>query len=169
MADLEPVHLHHIPGLIKQILGYVYNTDELIGSGSFSVVYKGRLPIDAGCDSRTNSPVAIKVIDRRSITNEIDDMLLHNEVECHKIISHEAIIKTLDLCKTVNNIYIVCEFCESGDLFTYVKNKGIWQQLKQAKLLRTKPCISSARLSGQSITSTARVSSTVISSQRTFC
>jgi serine/threonine protein kinase len=51
-------------------------------------------------------------------------MLLYNEVECHKIISHENIIKTLDLCKTVNNIYIVCEFCESGDLYTYIKNKG---------------------------------------------
>lgn len=68
--------------------------------------------------------MAIKVIDRRSITNEIDDMLLYNEVECHKIISHECIVKTLDLCKTVNNIYIVCEFCEAGDLFTYIKNKG---------------------------------------------
>jgi hypothetical protein len=41
MEDLEPVHLHHIPGLIKQVMSYVYNTDELIGSGSFSVVYKG--------------------------------------------------------------------------------------------------------------------------------
>lgn len=41
MEDQEPVHLHHIPGLLKQIMGYVYNTDELIGSGSFSVVYKG--------------------------------------------------------------------------------------------------------------------------------
>lgn len=51
-------------------------------------------------------------------------MLLHNEVACHKMIVHENIIRTLDLCKTTNNIYIICEYCEGGDLYTYVKKKG---------------------------------------------
>lgn len=66
-------------------------------------------------------------------------MLLHNEVECHKIISHDCIIKTLDLCKTINNIYLVCEFCESGDLFTYVKNRGT-AEFTQEEYPKTKHC-----------------------------
>jgi serine/threonine protein kinase len=36
---------------------------------------------------------------------------------------HNNIVKLLDVYQTNNNMYIVTEFCEDGDLRTYIKKK----------------------------------------------
>ena len=40
-----------------------------------------------------------------------------------KKLEHENIVKLLDVYQTSNNMYIVTEFCEEGDLRGYLKKK----------------------------------------------
>ena len=40
-----------------------------------------------------------------------------------KKMEHENIVKLLDVYQTSNNMYIVTEFCEEGDLRNYLKKK----------------------------------------------
>lgn len=40
------------------------------------------------------------------------------------MLKHENIIETVDICQTANNVYIVTEYCNQGDLASHLKNKG---------------------------------------------
>lgn len=40
-----------------------------------------------------------------------------------KKVDHENVVKLLDVYQTNNNMYIVTEFCEDGDLRSYIKKK----------------------------------------------
>lgn len=62
----------------KEIGQYIYNLNDVLGKGEFSTVYKGY-------DSTTREAVAIKIIDRKSITNnQIYRGLLINEINILK-------------------------------------------------------------------------------------
>jgi serine/threonine protein kinase len=40
-----------------------------------------------------------------------------------KKLEHENIVKLLDVYQTSNNMYLVTEFCEEGDLRSYLKKR----------------------------------------------
>lgn len=40
-----------------------------------------------------------------------------------KKIEHKNIVKLLDVYQTTNNMYIITEFCEEGDLMSFVKRR----------------------------------------------
>jgi serine/threonine protein kinase len=40
-----------------------------------------------------------------------------------KKMEHQNIVRLLDVYQTSNNMYIVTEFCEEGDLRNYLKKK----------------------------------------------
>lgn len=39
-------------------------------------------------------------------------------------LKHENIIEAVDICQTANNVYIVTEYCNKGDLASHLKNRG---------------------------------------------
>ena len=84
-----------------------------IGIGSFAKVYKG-------LDEKTNEIVAVKMISKLQFPLEKND-LIEKEISILKSLSHPNIIKITDIKKTQNNIYLIFEFCQMGDLESYIK------------------------------------------------
>jgi serine/threonine protein kinase len=100
---------------------YFYYKDP-IGYGSFSMIYKG---YKHNCEN----PFAIK-----QITKIIDMRHFNNEVELMKKLDHPNILKLYDVVVKNKKIYLILEYCNSGDLSSYIKsasNKFNYKYLKQ--------------------------------------
>lgn len=95
---------------------YEIYKDKCIGKGSFSKVYEGK-------DIIKKHKVAIKEI----IVNKLSDRIktqLYEEVEIMKKIMenpHPNIIKCYDVLMENENLYIIMEFCDCGDLGSLLK------------------------------------------------
>lgn len=61
-------------------------------------------------------------------------MVLTNEIQNLKRLKSENILKLYDVFQTYNNTYIITEFCDQGDLGTYIKKNG---KLKEEYAIRT--------------------------------
>ncbi len=60
------------------------------------------------------------MISRDKITSNSTD-LEKREIPILKMLTHENIVKLLDIQKTSNNYYLIMEFCKYGDLDKYIK------------------------------------------------
>lgn len=118
------------PGMVprKVIENYSYCLNDELGSGYSSKVYKGR-------DERTGEAVAIKVIDMKMVTNEVQSFLLKNEISVLKKIDNLNILKMYDVFQTSNNTYIVTELCNQGDLKDLLSKYGHLSEKQAVKIL----------------------------------
>lgn len=66
--------------------------------------------------------MAIKAISRKSLKGKFYE-LLENEIKVLRACNNVNIIKLFDIKKTTNNIYLVLEYCNEGDLQQYLKQK----------------------------------------------
>lgn len=80
----------------------------MIGKGQFGQVYKG-------INKNTDEDVAIKAVNRASLQGKFYE-LLENEIRVLKQCDNINIIKLYDIKKTQNNIYLMLEYCNEGDL-----------------------------------------------------
>ena len=96
----------------KQVGDYLIQ--ELLGSGTFAKCYKAmHIP--------TKERVAIKVIDKELLyADEINKKRLLSEIAVLKKIRHKNIIKLYEIMETPSLIYLVMEYCNSGELFDYI-------------------------------------------------
>ena len=101
----------------------------VIGKGSYATVYLGRRMTD-------NLPTAIKVIDKKIFANTYNIRSIQSEIEIMKRVEHDNIVKLLDVYQTNNNMYIVTEFCQEGDLRGYIKKKKRLGEMGALKFLR---------------------------------
>lgn len=79
-------------------------------------MYKGK-------NIKTGETVAIKVIDKHSV-NVKDQFIaesLKKEIEILKTLKSPHIVQMYDVYGTPNNIYMMIEFCEGGDLRSFLK------------------------------------------------
>tara|TARA_B100001093_G_C26769695_1_gene989534 strand:- start:469 stop:1599 length:1131 start_codon:yes stop_codon:yes gene_type:complete len=93
--------------LSKEIFYY----NEPIGFGSFSIIYRGK---------RFNSSRNLAV---KRITKIIDKKYFKREIMLMKSFSHPNILKLYDFVKNDKGLFLILEYCESGDLSQYIKNK----------------------------------------------
>lgn len=92
-------------------LGDYYYYREPIGHGSFSIIYKGFI-------YKTQTPIAVK-----KITKAIDKKYFLNEIETMKRLDHPNILKLYDVVYTREDTYLILEYCNGGDLQTYIKKR----------------------------------------------
>jgi serine/threonine protein kinase len=88
----------------------------VIGQGAYATVYLGR-------SLNSSEPVAIKVIDKKIFANAYNLKNIHLEIDIMKKVQHENIVRLLDVYQTTNNMYIVTEYCEDGDLANCLKKR----------------------------------------------
>lgn len=100
----------------KQIGDFGYNHQALLGSGSFGKVYYGQV-------LKTKSPVAIKVLSNSQISDPYLQAALQKEVAIMKKLSGDNVVRLIDYLKSVNNTYLIQEFCDGGDLRGYLNKK----------------------------------------------
>ena len=99
----------------KQIGDYLIQ--ELIGTGGFAKVYVGmHIP--------SKERVAIKIIDKEELfAEEINKKRLLLEISILKKVRHKNIIKLYEIMETPQTIYLVMEYCNTGELFDYIVSK----------------------------------------------
>ena len=100
--------------MVKLVDNYVL--ERVIGKGQYGEVYKGYRK-DTGED------VAVKAVNRKSLKGKFYE-LLENEIKVLRSCNNPNIIKLYDIKKTSNNIYLMLEYCNEGDLMQYLKKKG---------------------------------------------
>ena len=88
-----------------------------VGSGQFGDVYKAQM-------MDTNKFFAIKTISLEKYINipRLNEMT-RNELDILSKIRNPNIIKFIEMLKTVNNVYIVYELCNGGNLEEYIMKK----------------------------------------------
>ena len=65
---------------------------------------------------------AIKVIELRHFSSSCLQ-LFEREIEIHRNLKHDNIVRCYDVIRTKSHIYIVLEYCPHGDLHTYIQQK----------------------------------------------
>jgi serine/threonine-protein kinase ULK/ATG1 len=104
---------------MPEIIGdYQYSKRDLIGHGAFAIVFLGR--------SRSNpeQQVAIKQITKKQLAKSQN--LLEKEIKILKELTklkHENLVALFDCKESQNNVYLVMEFCNGGDLADYLQSR----------------------------------------------
>ncbi len=117
---------------IKKIKEYLLLTE--IGRGSFGIVYEA-------LSETTNKLYAIKALSSENFKNPRVLDQLKNELKILFSLNHQNIIKIIGVEKTINNIYLILEYCNGGTLLDYVTwykkthNKNIPEEIIQ-KILK---------------------------------
>eukprot|EP00096_Caligus_rogercresseyi_P010412 TRINITY_DN3785_c0_g1_i2.p1 TRINITY_DN3785_c0_g1~~TRINITY_DN3785_c0_g1_i2.p1 ORF type:complete len:865 (-),score=294.58 TRINITY_DN3785_c0_g1_i2:883-3477(-) len=96
----------------------VSNSQDVIGHGAFSVVYKAKLK------QNPKQTVAIKAITKKNLAKSQN--LLGKEIMILKELTelnHENVVALMDYKETTNHIYLVMEYCNGGDLADYLHEK----------------------------------------------
>ncbi|XP_040566573.1 serine/threonine-protein kinase unc-51 isoform X2 [Lepeophtheirus salmonis] len=97
----------------------VSSSQEVIGHGAFSIVYKAKLK------KNPSQTVAIKAITKKNLAKSRN--LLGTEIVILKKLTelnHENVVALIDYKETPNHIYLVMEYCNGGDLADYLLEKG---------------------------------------------
>ena len=87
-----------------------YEILSILGDGMFGNVKLAQ-------DKKTKEKVAIKVLEKKKIKDDEDKYHVKIEIEILKKISHLNVIKTKKILEDSENIYIIMEYCEKGELF----------------------------------------------------
>ena len=84
-----------------------------IGEGAFGVVKLAQ-------DKETKEKVAIKILEKKKILNKEDQIRVKREIEILKRSNHLNVIKAKKIFNDSENIYILMEYCEKGELFEHI-------------------------------------------------
>jgi serine/threonine protein kinase len=64
------------------------------------------------------------VLELGKIQSEVEKYLLNNEINALRALAHPHVLRTVEILMTKNNVYIMTEFCDGGDLQQHVKKQG---------------------------------------------
>ena len=105
----------------KNVGNYILCCDDKLGAGAFGEVYKGYEKADPS-NLFAIKQVSINVSDKELLFLK---KLLENEVTVMQSLNHPNIIKLVDVSITSNNIYIITELCNQGDLEAHKQDLSI--------------------------------------------
>lgn len=94
-----------------------YQILEMLGSGSFGEVFKAYNSIQQVIS-------AVKIIDLKLCSEKYKKKFLPRELAAMIETNHENIVKTYDIFRSNNQIYIFMEFASNGDMSKYLKKNG---------------------------------------------
>ncbi|XP_075903191.1 serine/threonine-protein kinase ULK1a [Nelusetta ayraudi] len=128
---------------MKSVGRFEFSRQDLIGHGSFAVVFKGRHK------EKHDLEVAVKCISKKNLAKS--QSLLTKEIKILKELKHENIVGLLDCQEAGGSLYLVMEYCNGGDLAEYLQSNVtlsestirmfLRQIAKAMKVLQTKGII----------------------------
>lgn len=118
---------------LKIVTAYInlddmYEMKQELGSGKFGLI---KLAIN----KQTKQKVAIKIMTKKTMSPE-DLEFVKTEIDVLRVCNHPNIIKLYDVFENADYYYIVMEYCEGGDFFTYLeKRKFRLSESRAAKIM----------------------------------
>ena len=100
-----------------------------IGKGTFSQVTRAIHLI-------TNQLVAVKILDKSKIEDDVDLERILREIEILEKISHPNIVQIYEVYSTIHNYYIIMEIIEGCDLFDYIISKNFLDEYESCYFFR---------------------------------
>lgn len=97
-----------------------------LGQGAFGEVFKGT-------EKKTKEVRAIKKIAKAKIKNP---QRFFNEITALKTLDHPNVIKLYESFEDEENVYLVQEFCDGGELFDYIVEKDTLSEHEAATLFK---------------------------------
>lgn len=110
-----------------------YELLEILGSGSFSVVYKAACPSYHNAESEF---VAIKVIPKKKLSDDGDTERLKREVDTMSFLIHESIVAFHEFFSDDDYYYLVMEFCPGGTVYQYISSGNHLRETQAATIFR---------------------------------
>ncbi|ODV89930.1 hypothetical protein CANCADRAFT_1662 [Tortispora caseinolytica NRRL Y-17796] len=105
------------PKIIKGDKQQKYRTGPLLGEGGFGRCFK--------VQDHSGVVYAAKTIAKCCIKNTSDKTKLLNEVQIHKSMIHNSIVKFYDCFEDDINFYMILELCRSHSLADIIKTRGV--------------------------------------------
>ena len=96
---------------------YGYFLGRTLGSGAYAKVKSAHA-------IRMNRQVAVKIINRKRAPKEFLGKFLPREIESLRAVNHENIIRLHEVIVTDNQVYLIVEMAENGDLLDYINARG---------------------------------------------
>ena len=100
-----------------------------IGMGTFSKVTKAIHLI-------TSQQVAVKILDKEKIEDEVDLERIIREIEILKNIHHPNIPQMYETYSTIHNFYLMMELVSGGDLFDYITQNSFLSENLACRFFR---------------------------------
>ena len=91
--------------------------EQRIGSGAFASVWRAK-------HDRSGTPVAIKVINKETISTPVARTRLQREISLLKKMNHPFIAEFFHVSEDDVSYYLIMEYAENGNLLDYVNNNG---------------------------------------------
>ena len=99
----------------KKIGNYILT--DVLGKGQFATVY-------LGIHSVTNQPFAVKMQSKKlTQENERYKALFSSEIKIMHSIQHPNVVHLHELLESVNNFYLVIDYCNQGDFSGYLRKR----------------------------------------------
>ncbi|XP_043244223.1 serine/threonine-protein kinase 33-like [Amphibalanus amphitrite] len=92
-----------------------YELGTQLGRGNFGTVWEAR-------ERATGRTWAAKVVAKSS--NKLKMLLLSREIQVLKMVEHPNIVYLREIFETPENVYLILELCEHGELATFCRHKG---------------------------------------------
>ena len=105
-----------IDAVIPNKIG-AYRMRAVVGDGAFSVV-------KLVYNEETQTYYACKIVPRSQINTKALQDRFELEIRINQQLHHPGIVKLFDLLSDENNFYVIMEFCQSGELFQYIVDRG---------------------------------------------
>ena len=111
-----------MPDFSGYILNRQYHLQDLLGAGTYGVVYKA---LDTLASIPHPTYRAIKIM-RKSSDRKFDD--IQREITLHHAVSHHrGVVRLHDAFDDKRYVYVVMDFCEGGDLFSHICEKRTYE------------------------------------------
>jgi len=106
-----------------------YVLGKTIGEGTFGKV-------KLGTHISTGEKVAVKILERERIKEVADVERVAREIHILKIIQHPHIIKLYEIIETPEQLFLIMEYCNGGELFDHIVECGRVPEARACKFLQ---------------------------------
>ena len=122
---------------IRKVVHYsniseLYEIKGNLGKGKFGQV-------KLGIHKESGKQVAIKIINKKYV-EDMEFEQIKSEIDILKIAKHPNIIKLYDVFENEKYIYIIMEYCQGGDLFSYIEKRDFKIKEERAAEIIHKLC-----------------------------
>jgi serine/threonine protein kinase len=109
-------------------LAYQFNTlKDFLGKGGYGEVYKVQL-MSNGYQEKY---YAIKIFDKNILSKEpVIYQRVLNEIKIHRSLEHDNVCKYENSFEDNKNVYILMEYCQNGNLASFLKLRGILEEIE---------------------------------------